>query len=89
VVAVGRDKEGQCNVSEWLDIVAIAAGSYHTVGLKSDGTVLAVGLNSHGQSDVSRWCDIVAVAAGCAHTIGLKSMAPWWRWVIMNMGNAM
>jgi alpha-tubulin suppressor-like RCC1 family protein len=51
----------------------IAAGRRHTVGLKSDGTVMAVGDNKYGQCDVSGWRDIVAVAAGCAHTLGLKS----------------
>ena len=30
----------------------IAAGKYHTVGLKSDGTVVAVGGNSYGQLSV-------------------------------------
>ena len=53
--------------------MAIAAGSNHTIGLKSDGTVAAVGWNEYGQCNVSDWRDIVAVAAGCAHTIGLKS----------------
>ena len=53
--------------------MAIAAGSNHTIGLKSDGTVAAVGWNKHGQCNVSGWRDIVAVAAGCAHTLGLKS----------------
>ena len=52
---------------------AIAAGPRHTLGLKSDGTVMAVGDNKYGQCNVSGWCDIVAIAAGCAHTIGLKS----------------
>ena len=34
----------------------MAAGEAHTVGLRSDGTVLAVGGNDYGQcSDVSRW----------------------------------
>lgn len=60
----------------------IAAGCRHTIGLKSDGTVMAVGDNKYGQCDVVSWCDIVAVAAGNvhkatntgnAHTIGLKS----------------
>lgn len=36
----------------------ISAGSKHTVGLKSDGTVVAVGDNDHGQCDVGAWSDI-------------------------------
>ena len=66
-VAVGSNSDGKCN--EWTDIVAVAAGWYHTVGLKTDGTVVAVGLNNSGQCDVSGWTDIVAVAAGCYHTV--------------------
>ncbi len=54
-------------------MVSIAAGSYHTVGLKADGTVAVAGLNMQGQCNVSDWRDIVAVAAGCAHTLGLRS----------------
>ena len=46
---------------------------YHTVGLKSDGTVVAVGDNSYGQLDVGSWSNIVQVAAGDVHTVGLKS----------------
>ncbi|WP_242295075.1 RCC1 domain-containing protein, partial [Bacillus cereus group sp. BfR-BA-01381] len=40
-------------------IVAIAAGCAHTVGLKSDGTVVAVGENTYGQCDVSSWRNIL------------------------------
>jgi len=53
--------------------VAIAAGSHHTIGLQSDGTVVAVGWNEYGQCDVSNWRDIVSVTAGCTHTLGVKS----------------
>ena len=73
VVAVGVTYSGQCDVSEWTDIVAISAGASHTVGLKSDGTVVAVGDNEVGQCDVSEWTDIVAISAGSSHTVGLKS----------------
>ena len=53
--------------------MAVAAGGYHTVGLKSDGTVVACGWNERGQCNVSGWTDIVAIAAGTFHTVGLKS----------------
>jgi len=51
----------------------VAAAGYHTVGLKSDGTVVAVGDNNYGQLNVSTWTDIEQVAAGYRHTVGLKS----------------
>jgi len=54
-------------------MVAVAAGSHHTVGLRADGTVAATGWNANGQCDVGHWRDIVAVAAGAAHTVGLKA----------------
>ena len=59
------------------DVVAVrdtvSAGWNHTVGLKSDGTVVAAGYNKYGQCDVSGWTDIVAVSAGSDHTVGLKA----------------
>ena len=73
VVAVGNNEDGQCVVSDWVDIVAISAGYGHTVGLKADGTVVAVGENEDSQCDVSGWTDIVAISAGNNHTVGLKA----------------
>ena len=32
--------------------VAVAAGGYHSLGLKADGSIVAWGYNSYGQSDV-------------------------------------
>jgi len=37
----------------------VAAGYRHTVGLRSDGTVVAVGENYSGECDVDGWEDIV------------------------------
>ncbi|MDR1692275.1 MAG: zinc-ribbon domain-containing protein [Oscillospiraceae bacterium] len=64
---------GKYNVSDWQDIIAISAGIWHSVGLKSDGTVVATGHNENGECDVSGWSDIVAVSAGFNYTVGLKS----------------
>jgi len=82
VIATGDHKCGQCNVSDWQDIVAVAAGNVHmanntgnthTIGLKSDGTVFTVGWNRHGQCNVSDWSNIVDIAAGWRHTVGVQS----------------
>ena len=73
VVACGNNDDGQCDVSDWKGIVAVAAGFCHTVGLKSDGTVVSCGKNNDGQCNVSDWKDIVAVTADGYHTVGLKS----------------
>ena len=51
----------------------IAVGYRHSIGLKSDGTVVAVGDNYDGKCDISDWRDIVAVAAGSENSLGLKS----------------
>jgi hypothetical protein len=59
---------------EPLFMVSASHGSYgHTVGLKSDGTVVAAGNNGRGQCDVGNWTDIIQVAAGDRNTVGLKS----------------
>ena len=50
----------------------VAAGIYHTVGLKSDGTVVAVGNNGNGECDVGGWTNITDVATGGFHTVGIK-----------------
>ena len=76
-MATGDNKYGQCNVSYWKDIIAVSAGSRHTVGLKKDGTVVATELKNseymnYGQCNVSHWKDIIAVSAGSWHTVGLK-----------------
>ena len=58
--------------AKFKNIVAISAGNYHTVALKSDGTVVAVGLNFSSQCNVDDWFDVVAITAD-SHTVGLKS----------------
>ncbi len=60
----------------WSEIAprdSIAAGADHTLGLRSDGTVVAVGGNEYGECSVTDWTDIVSVAAGGWFTLGLRS----------------
>lgn len=77
VRTIGLNSAGQCNVSEWTNIVAVSAGVQNTVGLCADGTVVATEvLNDdydYGQSRVENWADIVAIDTGGAVTVGLRS----------------
>jgi len=58
----------------WKSItVPIAAGESHSLGLKSDGTVVATGENKRRQCNVDTWKDIVMIAANGDHSLGLKS----------------
>ena len=69
----------ESGLEPYLEIVTapypygVATGLFHTVGIKSDGTVVAVGNNEYGQLRVGSWSDIVQVAGGEVHTVGLKS----------------
>jgi hypothetical protein len=55
-------------------IKSVAAGVYHTVALKKDGTVVAWGSNDYGQTDVpTGLTGVTAIAAGDYHTVALKS----------------
>jgi alpha-tubulin suppressor-like RCC1 family protein len=74
------------------DVTAIAAGDYHTVALKTDGTVWAWGRNYSGQLgdgtttdsatpvQVSDLTDVIAIAAGDYHTVAIKTDGTVWAW---------
>ena len=65
------NSSGMLQFESWNNIVDIATGFSHTVGLRADGTVLATGTNSSGQCDVEEWTDVVCIAAGKNCTIGI------------------
>jgi hypothetical protein len=74
-VGWGRSKDGQLNVpAPNADFTAIAGGGWHSVGLKSDGSVVVWGSNSVGQLNVPvPNANFIAIAAGRQHNLGLKS----------------
>jgi alpha-tubulin suppressor-like RCC1 family protein len=50
------DYDGSCSgVVSWTDNIQVAAGCDHTVGLRSNGTVVAVGNDGWGQCHVGDW----------------------------------
>ena len=56
------------------DTTSKKRGSGHTVGLKSDGTVVVVGGDKKWkQYDVKEWRNIIKVVAGDWYTVGLKN----------------
>ena len=49
----------------------VDVGFYHTLALKTDGTVLACGDDSFGQCAVAGWRGVKAVCAGAYHSVAL------------------
>ena len=66
-----RDESGNRLVDGWMDMTQLAMGNGHTVGLRSDGTVVAAGNNHCGQCDVEEWKDVVYIDAKGQCTIGI------------------
>mgnify|MGYP001346067671 FL=1 len=75
-MAWGDNSYNQCDVPEPnSDFIAIAAGEGHSLGLKSDGSVVAWGDNGYGQCDVPLPnSGFLAIAAGKEQSMGVKSI---------------
>ena len=80
VVTWGGDTQGQTNVPSGLsNVVAVATGWYHSLALKSDGTVAAWGAQGadYGQTVVpSGLSNVVAVAGGNVSSLALIGPRP-------------
>jgi len=73
-------------------IAAVAAGSFHSLALRSDGSVWAWGNGRRGQLGpgasadsitplrVGALSEVVAIAAGVRHSIAVKSNGSIWAW---------
>ena len=60
--------------SDLTNAVAIAAGDYHSLAVRSDGTVAAWGDDAFGETDVpAGLSNVIAVAATAGHSLALKS----------------
>ena len=61
-----QDEEGG-EINNWRNIVEVASGQYHAVGVKADGTVVAAWLrkpgydDNYGQCNVSSWKNIMVI----------------------------
>ena len=75
VVAWGSNQYGQADVPAGLTgVIAVAAGSAHSLALHADGHVTAWGRNDSGQTNVPPGLtDVVAIAAGGNHSLALHA----------------
>ena len=82
VIAWGSNSAGQTNVPAGLsNVVAVAAGGYHSLALQADGFVVGWGDNSYGQAPAPvGLSNVVAVAGGHRHSLALmaeRTVAAW------------
>ena len=75
VLAYGDNTYGQCNVPSGLtNVIAISAGTRHSMALKSDGSVIAWGDNTYGQCNVpAGLTNVNSISAGVYHSVALKN----------------
>ncbi len=65
--------EAKFGCKEWTQMIGIAAGTSHFLGLSREGKVVAAGSNSEGQCETLKWNNIIAVAADGNVSAGLNS----------------
>jgi alpha-tubulin suppressor-like RCC1 family protein len=77
VIAWGSNAYGQSTVPELAtNVIAVAAGKYHSLALRADGKVLVWGQNNiyMHQCDISQEAtNVIAIAAGSNHSLALRS----------------
>ncbi|PWU12232.1 MAG: hypothetical protein C5B50_21910 [Verrucomicrobia bacterium] len=82
--AWGDDSWGQTNaIASLTNVVAIAAGAWHSMALRADGSILAWGDDVNGQCDVPAGAaNSLAIAAGGYHSMAIRS-----DWSVVAWGN--
>lgn len=90
LVGWGLDEFGETDVPDGSDFVAVAAGEFYSLALRSDGSLAGWGFNQFGQTQVPAGDDYVAVSAGFAHAVALRSegsLVAWGGKTFVPVGN--
>jgi hypothetical protein len=88
IVCWGANAYGQAAPPTGNDFVAIAAGEYHSLALKSDGSIVGWGDNRFGQATPPVGSDFEAIVAGHGHSLALKSDGSIVGWGLDTHGQA-
>ena len=80
------------------NVVAVAGGGWHSLGVRSDGTLWSFGQNNYGQLGIGNTTqqsspvqitgisNVTQVSAGNSHSVALKADGTVWAWGINNGG---
>jgi polygalacturonase len=91
VVVWGYDADGETDIPAGLTngLVAISAGIYHSLALKTDGTVVGWGDNAFGQTTPpTGLTEVVGIAGGYGQSLALKSDGTVVGWGGVGFGEA-
>jgi hypothetical protein len=72
-VGWGLNDHGQAEPPKGNDFIAVAAGGFHSLALRKDGSVVAWGANDFGQAEPVQGHDFRAIDGGLYHSIALRS----------------
>ncbi len=71
VIAWGSNSQGQTNVPpSATNVIAVAAGWYHSLALRDDGTIVSWGAISNAPDEAT---NVVAIAAGASNNLALRA----------------
>ena len=88
--AWGDNSFGELDLPAGLtNLVAIAAGAYHNLVLRADGTVLGWGYDEQGECEAPATLhDAIAIAAGGYHSLAIKANSTVVAWGANDSGQA-